>query len=82
MMQSYTYAGDFTIQGKIKTALYENALWYASYLVIFVGLMLYVIFHPGSHLDGYVNIIVIFYWKSTENTRSCGRFLEIYFQGG
>lgn len=43
LMQSYSYAGEFTIRGKIKTALYENALWYISYLVIFAVLLIYVL---------------------------------------
>ena len=28
IMQSYVYAGDFTVWGKLKTALKENSLWY------------------------------------------------------
>ena len=53
-MQSYSYAGDFTVRGKIKTALYENALWYGSYLIIFGILLVYVIVKPDIHLDGWV----------------------------
>ena len=53
-MQSYSYAGDFTVRGKIKTALYENALWYGSYLIIFGILLIYVIVKPDLHLDGWV----------------------------
>ena len=52
IMQSYSYAGDFTVRGKIKTALYENSLWYGSYLVIFGILLIYVIVKPDLHLDG------------------------------
>ena len=52
IMQSYSYAGNFTVRGKIKTALYENALWYGSYLVIFVILLVYVIVKPELKLDG------------------------------
>ena len=52
IMQSYSYAGEFTVRGKIKTALYENALWYGSYLVIFGILLIYVIVKPELHLDG------------------------------
>ncbi|XP_020625669.1 LMBR1 domain-containing protein 2-like [Orbicella faveolata] len=60
IMQSYSYAGDFTVRGKIKTALYENALWYGSYLVIFGILLIYVIVKPELHLDGtYLKIIGI-----------------------
>lgn len=52
MMQSYVYAGDFTIWGKIKTALFENALWYGSYLVIFGGLLVYVALKPQLDING------------------------------
>ena len=50
-MQSYSYAGAFTVKGKIKTALYENALWYGSYLIIFGILLIYVILKPGLQVD-------------------------------
>ena len=52
MMQSYVYAGAFSIWGKIKTALWENALWYGSYLIIFFGLLIYVAVNPKLDLDG------------------------------
>ncbi|EDO45173.1 predicted protein [Nematostella vectensis] len=52
IMQSYSYAGDFTVRGKIKTALYENALWYGSYVIIFVVLLIYVIVRPDLELNG------------------------------
>lgn len=52
IMQSYSYAGNFTVRGKIKTALIENAIWYGSYLIIFVGLLLYVIFNPDLDVNG------------------------------
>lgn len=51
MMQSYVYAGSFTIWGKLKTALYENALWYGSYLIIFGGLLIYVALKPDLDLN-------------------------------
>ena len=34
MMQSYATAGEFTVMGRIKTALISNGLFYASYLVL------------------------------------------------
>eukprot|EP00794_Sanderia_malayensis_P008068 gene8068-8931_t len=52
MMQSYEYAGEFTVAGKIKTALYENAIWYGSYLLIFGALLIYVAVTPNLQLDG------------------------------
>ena len=32
--QSYTQAGDFSVRGKLRTALVDNAIYYGSYLVI------------------------------------------------
>ncbi|GBN61157.1 LMBR1 domain-containing protein 2, partial [Araneus ventricosus] len=52
MMQSYSTAGDFTISGKLKTALVENAIYYGSYLLIFGTLLIYVVLQPNSNLDG------------------------------
>ena len=51
MMQSYVYAGSFTVWGKIKTALFENAIWYGSYLVIFGALLVYVALKPELALN-------------------------------
>jgi len=51
MMQSYAYAGNFTVWGKIKTAIYENLLWYGSYLVIFGALLIYVAVKPNLNLN-------------------------------
>lgn len=51
IMQSYVYAGDFTVWGKIKTAIYENLLWYGSYLVIFGALLVYVAIKPELSLN-------------------------------
>eukprot|EP00795_Rhopilema_esculentum_P004966 gene4966-21312_t len=51
-MQSYEYAGEFSVAGKIKTALYENAIWYGSYLLIFGIILVYVAVHPSMQLNG------------------------------
>ena len=51
IMQSYVYAGDFTVWGKFKTAMFENAIWYGSYLVIFGGLLIYVALKPELNVD-------------------------------
>ena len=51
IMQSYVYAGDFTMWGKMKCALYENLLWYGSYLVIFGALLIYVALKPELNLN-------------------------------
>lgn len=52
LMQSYSTAGDFTISGKIKTALIENAIYYGSYLFIVGLLLIYVAARPDLDLDG------------------------------
>uniref|UniRef100_A0A674CIJ0 LMBR1 domain containing 2b n=1 Tax=Salmo trutta TaxID=8032 RepID=A0A674CIJ0_SALTR len=45
-MQSYARSGGFSITGKIKTALIENAIYYGTYLLIFGSLLIYVAVHP------------------------------------
>lgn len=52
LMQSYIKAGDFSIQGKLKTALIDNAIYYGSYLFICGVLLIYIAFKPGIDLDG------------------------------
>jgi len=49
-MQSYASSGAFSIVGKIKTALIENALYYGTYLLIFISLLIYVASHPQWQL--------------------------------
>lgn len=50
LMQSYLKAGDFTIKGKLKSALIENAIYYGSYLFI-CGILLIYIAAKGVSLD-------------------------------
>ncbi|XP_037634690.1 G-protein coupled receptor-associated protein LMBRD2B-like [Sebastes umbrosus] len=45
-MQSYARSGAFSRVGKIKTALIENAIYYGTYLLIFISLLIYVAAHP------------------------------------
>ncbi|KAG1656278.1 LMBR1 domain-containing protein 2 [Nymphon striatum] len=52
LMQSYSTAGDFTVSGKLKTALIENAIYYGSYLFIVGLLLIYVAARPDLALDG------------------------------
>ncbi|KAI1881909.1 hypothetical protein AGOR_G00244330 [Albula goreensis] len=52
-MQSYARSGGFSITGKIKTALIENAIYYGTYLLIFGSLLIYVAVHPQLHLSWY-----------------------------
>ncbi|XP_056887997.1 G-protein coupled receptor-associated protein LMBRD2B-like isoform X2 [Takifugu flavidus] len=50
-MQSYARSGAFSRVGKIKTALIENAIYYGTYLLIFVCLLIYVAAHPQWRLS-------------------------------
>ncbi|KAK3555281.1 hypothetical protein QTP86_014887 [Hemibagrus guttatus] len=52
-MQSYARSGGFSITGKIKTALIENAIYYGTYLFIFGSLLIYVAVHPQWSLSWY-----------------------------
>ncbi|XP_074526397.1 G-protein coupled receptor-associated protein LMBRD2B-like [Halichoeres trimaculatus] len=49
-MQSYARSGSFSRAGKVKTALIENALYYGTYLLIFISLLIYLATHPKWHL--------------------------------
>ncbi|KAL3869675.1 hypothetical protein ACJMK2_042337 [Sinanodonta woodiana] len=51
MMQSYSRAGDFSVAGKIKTALIQNAIYYGTYLLIFGVCLIYVAARPDLHID-------------------------------
>lgn len=51
LMQSYTQAGEFTIRGKLKSALVDNAIYYGSYLFIAGILLIYIAVKPGLELD-------------------------------
>jgi hypothetical protein len=41
LMQSYTKAGDFTVKGKLRSSLIDNAIYYGSYLIIATILLIY-----------------------------------------
>lgn len=51
MMQSYIKAGDFTVKGKLKSAVIDNAIYYGSYLLICGVLLIYLAVKPGIDLD-------------------------------
>lgn len=51
LMQSYTQAGDFTVRGKLKSALVDNAIYYGSYLFIAAILLIYLALKPHMELD-------------------------------
>ncbi|KAJ6656136.1 hypothetical protein lerEdw1_004187 [Lerista edwardsae] len=50
-MQSYARSGGFSITGKIKTALIENAIYYGTYLLIFGAFLIYVAVNPKFNLQ-------------------------------
>ncbi|RZF44375.1 hypothetical protein LSTR_LSTR007950 [Laodelphax striatellus] len=52
LMQSYARAGEFTFQGKLKSALVDNTIYYGSYLFICIMLLIYLAVKPGVLLDG------------------------------
>jgi len=50
VMQSFTLAGEFTFGGKLKSSLWDNAIYYSSYLLIALILVIYIALQPGLHL--------------------------------
>jgi len=50
VMQSYAVAGEFTVTGKLKSSLWDNAIYYSSYLLIALILVIYIATQPGLHL--------------------------------
>jgi hypothetical protein len=50
-MQSYTKAGDFTVKGKLRSSLIDNAIYYGSYLVIATILLIYLAAKPDFEFD-------------------------------
>ena len=57
-MQSYTKAGDFTVKGKLRSALIDNAIYYGSYLLIAAILLIYLAAQPDFQFDWYIKIPV------------------------
>ena len=50
-MQSYTKAGDFSVKGKLKSALIDNAIYYGSYLLIASVLLIYLAAQPDFEFE-------------------------------
>jgi hypothetical protein len=50
-MQSYTQAGEFTRSGKLKSALWDNMIYYLSYFLIAIIILVYIAMKPDLHLD-------------------------------
>jgi len=50
VMQSFSQAGEFTFTGKLKSSLWDNAIYYSSYLLIALILVIYIALQPDLHL--------------------------------
>ena len=46
----YFQAGEFTFLGKLRSSLWDNAIYYTSYLLIAIILIIYIALQPGLHL--------------------------------
>ena len=51
LMQSFSQAGEFTAWGKLKSSLWDNLIFYTSYLFIAIILLVYIALQPELHLD-------------------------------
>ena len=51
IMQSYTQAGEFTVSGKLRSALWDNMLYYASLIFIALILVIYIALQPNLGLN-------------------------------
>lgn len=59
MMQSFIKAGDFTVKGKLKSAVIDNAIYYGSYLFICGVLLIYLALKPGIDLNWWVHSLFL-----------------------
>ena len=59
LMQSYTQAGEFTVWGKLRSSLLDNAIYYTSYLFIALILVIYIALQP----DLQVSFFFFFFWR-------------------
>ncbi|TPP56216.1 LMBR1 domain containing protein 2 [Fasciola gigantica] len=76
IMRSFSTAGDFTTLTKLRTALIDNVLYYASYLTIFIIALVYLLVKRAIKLEfGYLKVLII----TAANT--WGLFLVILFLG-
>ncbi|VDO62042.1 unnamed protein product, partial [Onchocerca flexuosa] len=41
LMQSYSNAGDFSALGKLRSAIYNNAIYYGTYFIVFFMILIY-----------------------------------------
>ncbi|KAI6218162.1 hypothetical protein M3Y99_01726400 [Aphelenchoides fujianensis] len=75
IMQSYSNAGDFTATGKLKSALYSNAVYYGIYACLFIFLLFYALSKGVSLSFGNLKVLII----SASNT--WGLFLLVVLLG-
>ena len=47
---SLRQAGEFTFTGKLKSALWDNMIYYTSYVLIAIILFIYIAMKPDLHL--------------------------------
>lgn len=69
-MQSYARSGSFSRVGKIKTALFENAIYYGTYLLIFVSLLIYVAAHPQWKLTWWDRFTIFLFIREQRGPNS------------
>ncbi|CAA88936.1 G-protein coupled receptor-associated protein LMBRD2 [Caenorhabditis elegans] len=75
LLQSYVTAGNFTILGKIRAAVINNALYYAIYSLCFLAILIYAMFKGVSINIENLKVIVV----SASNT--WGLFLLVVLLG-
>lgn len=51
LMQSYTAAGEFTVLGKLRSSVWDNIIYYTSYIFIAIVLIVYIATKPDLHLN-------------------------------
>jgi len=84
LMQSYSMAGDFTVLGKLRSSFFENLIYYGSFAVIFVILLVYVALKrtltmeylkvvciTASNTWGLILLIILLGYGLIEIPRSC-----------
>lgn len=58
IMQSYCMAGDFSVLGKLRSAIIDNLIYYGSFAAIFVVLLVYVGLHRTISME-YLKVVGI-----------------------
>nr|ACO11086.1 LMBR1 domain-containing protein 2 homolog [Caligus rogercresseyi] len=51
LMRSFTQAGEFGFWGKLRSSLWDNVIYYTSYLIISAIIFTYILLQPGLHLN-------------------------------